>query len=446
MNNKYLITPVLLTMLLQGCGGSSSTTPESPVEPVEYTFSLTSKITNDCGVSSAFSDVELLLQDDTWQTIKSYKADETGAISFVTESEFINYTLVAKDQKGNEAEGLNVVSFYQASSATPAHYQARFDESLDNTSCECVTQNLELSHRPFAIQTSVTSSLSFDSWSATNDSTTLFEGVQVCRTLEGNWPLHSFSVLGTDINQKAIASAEFINDFSVTAEGIWLLSAYQVADSVELVMPHQVFSTNQFIGNTKHFATDVTTEDESLLVFDTHPYISESYYQSQASVLFDERDSVVRKSVVKTTHQVISTDAQESFAVKANEQRPAIDDIGITEIKSDGSYDYSAVAGFPMAVISYTFLAFDPSTKLLMPAKWTFYGPEKGTLAISGPLTGYDDIIDINTRKEAIDVRLVKSMGTNNYQDYVKHFQGDPVDMNNDFVKNVSEVQLNVEY
>ncbi len=444
--NKYLISPLLLTLLLPACGGSSSDAPEVAVEPVEYTFSLTSQLTNACDVSSAFTEVELLLQDETWQTLDVYQPDENGVISFVTTSEFINYTLVAKDQKDNEAEGLNVVSYYQASSATPAHYQAQFDELMDNASCECITQDLELTHTPFTTQTQVTSSLSYDSLEVNDSSHTLFKGVNVCRVIGEQWPLHSFSILGTDADQMAIGAAQFIDDFTANDEGVWSLFAIISTKDFDLVTQHQAFTTNQIIGNTKHFITDVTKEDGSLPTFYTHDYQSENFYQSQASVTFDERDSVVRSSVVKTTHQVVSTSPQESFAVKANEQRPPIDDIGITEIKPDGRYDYSDV-GFPMAVISYTFLAFEPTTNLLMPAKWTFYGPEKGTLAISAPLTGYEDIIDIETRKEAIDVRLVKSMSTNNYQDYVKYSQdGRAVDMSNDFVKNINEVLLNVEF
>ncbi len=146
-------------------------------------------------------------------------------------------------------------------------------------------------------------------------------------------------------------------------------------------------------------------------------------------------------------HQIISTDAQTSFAVKATDQRPSIDDIGIGEIKSDGSYDYSDYGGFPMSVISYTFLFFDQITKLLMPPTWTFFLQEKGILAISGTLTGYEKIIDINTRKEAIDVRLVKSVVTDNYSHYIKYYQGDSTtDMSNDFVKNINEVLLNINY
>ena len=445
--NKYLISPLLLTLILQGCGGSSSSTPPEPPEPVEYNFSLTSQLTNDCGVVSAFTDVELLLQDEAWQTLEVYQPDESGVISFVTENEFINYTLVAKNQQGNEVEGLNVVSFYQASSATPSHYQAQYDDLVDNTTCQCVTKDLELSHRTFEtqIQSSATSSLEFVGSSETDKRTTLFEGVEVCGTLDDVWPLSSFSILGTDSNDKEIGSAGFIENFNVN-DDVWLVEGYEPADIFQLNLPYQNISSNQLIRNVKHFSIQATKDEESILIFDTHPYVSDAFYQSQASVAFDERDSVVRSSVVKTTHQIVLPEAQESLAVKADESRPPIDDIGITEIKSDGNYDYSAVFGFPMAEISYTLLAFDSENKLF-PAKWTFYGREKGMLAISVPLPGYENIINIDTRKEAIDVRLVKSMASNNYHDYVKYYQGNnSANMGNDFVKDISEVILNVKF
>ena len=450
--NKYLISPLLLTLFLQGCGGSSSSSsPEVAVDPVEYTFSLTAQLTNDCGVISAFTDVELLLQDETWQTLNTYKADDSGVISFVTESQFINYTLVAKDQQGSEAQGLNVVSFYQANSATPSHYQAQFDDLLDNSSCECVTQDVKISHRTFANpeQNIESSSLSFVNAAAIDNQNTLFEGIKVCRAIGGDWPLHSFSVKGSDVNEKTIAAAEFIDDFSENAEGVWTLSALQVADEVSLRMPHQAFTTNQIIDNIKHFSTDVTNEDESLLIFDTHNDISKAYYQSKASVTFDEIPSFFGSSVIKTHHQVISTSAAESFLVKANEQKPAIDDRNFSEIKADGSYDYTAVSGFPMAVISFTFTTFDPTTKLLMPAKWTFYGPEEGLLAVSAPLVGYENIINIDTSVKITNVHLINSLIANNYQDYIQYYQGGStvksvLDTSNDFIENINEIEIGI--
>ena len=100
-------------------------------------------------------------------------------------------------------------------------------------------------------------------------------------------------------------------------------------------------------------------------------------------------------------------------------------------------------------VISFTFTAYDPDTELLMPAKWTFYGPDQGILAISADLTGYKDIINIDTDKKSTEIRLIKSMMTNNYQDYIRYYQGgntvdNALDASNDFVKNINEVEISI--
>ena len=442
--NKHLISPLLLTMLLQACGGSSSSAPEVPVEPVEYTFALTSQLTNVCGVKSAFTDVELLLQDDTWQTLEVYQPDENGVISFVTESEFINYTIVAKDQKGDEAEGLNVVSYYQASSDTSAYYQAQFDNMLDKLneeSCECVTQDLELTHTPFTTQTQVASSLSYESLEIVDASHTLFKGVNVCRVTGEQWPLHSFSILGTDDEQVIFGAAQFINDFTANDEGIWSLAAIIQTKDFPLDMPHQDFNTNQIIGNIKHFPTNVNIVDESLPIFHNHIHKAERYYQSQATVNFtpDNFDPV---PVVKTYQQIISTVPEDSFLVKASEQKPAFNDPHFDEIKSDGSYDYSVVSGYSMAVIQYTFRVYDPSTSSIMPAQWTYYGPEKGVLALSVPLPGYEDTFKSDNVEKSY-VRLINSIKADTYQDYIKHYQGDHTsDMTSNFVQNIHEASV----
>ncbi|NQZ26512.1 MAG: hypothetical protein HRT55_09380 [Colwellia sp.] len=437
--NKHLISPLLLTLFLQGCGGSSSSTPPEPPEPVEYNFSLTSQLTNDCGIDSAFTDVELLLQDEAWQTLEVYQPDESGVISFVTENEFINYTLVAKNQQGSEVEGLNVVSFYQASSATPSHYQAQFDNVVDNpSSCECVTQDLNLAHAPLAMERSVTSSASIDEWVSIDESNTLFKGVTVCRAIDGSWPLHSFSVEGLGLNQRLIAAGSFFDlNAEANSESDWSLFATLPATSYQLTPPYQELSSVQLIDGEQHFPMQVAEGEQSLLIFDNHINTFKSYYQSQASVTFPLIDSIKESAVSKNIHRVTSTEAQTSIDVKASAYKPNFDYPTFEEIKGDGSYNYGTVAGFPMAIINFTF------TGLSMPVKWTFYGPEKGELAISVPLTGYADIIDIRTRKEAIDVRLVKSLDTNNYHDYIKHYQGNSsANMTSDFAKEMTSAEL----
>jgi hypothetical protein len=392
-------------------------------------------------------DVELLLQDNDWQTIHRYKPNENGVISFVTESKYINYTLVAKDQKGDAPEGLNVVSFYQASSATPAHYQAEFDNvlnRLNEESCECITQNLALEHSPIKIERAVTHSSKIDDWAAIDDSNTLFKGVQVCRIKNEDWPLHSFSVAGLDSSQDLIAVGQFLDlNVGVSDEGVWPLSAILAAKNYGLDYPYQQTKTVQLIDGDKHFATEVVKDEEEILLFSGHKYISQAYYQSQASVTFVLSDGLFKSAVSKNIHQVISTSAEESLALMAGQYQPAFKYPNFDEIKSDGRYDYSAVSGYPMAIINFTLAVSDPITGLPMPVQWTFFGPEKGVLAISVPLTGYEDIINIDSDIKVTNVHLVKSKEANNYQDYIDYYQSDKVlDVTNDFIKNMTAAEL----
>ena len=420
--NKHLLSVLALTTLLQACGGSGGSTTPERAEPTEYTFSLTSQLTNSCGVVAPFSEVTLLLQDDDWQTTSSYQADENGMITFTTLQARINYTLVAKNQSESEAEGLNVVSFYQADTITPAIYHAQYDSQVDDTSCECVTQDVELMHRPFATHTEVTSSLDFTEWSVVDEQTTLFDNVTACREIEGEWPLASFSVLGEDINQQVIGAGEFLADFDANVEGIWSVPAFQVADTIDLPSSHESFTTLQIAQESEHFLQSVAQDQDNLLLFTSHPYISETLYQSQGSVTFQETSSIFGDTLIKSHHQVISPAYQQSFEVSASEERPDIDDINFSEIKVDGSYDYSNVSGYPMSVISFSYTTYNPQTQLLMPAKWTHYGPAQGKLASSAPLTGYEDIINEDTSKKSTKVLLLKSAASNSYSDYVDFY------------------------
>ncbi|MCW8833846.1 MAG: hypothetical protein OQK03_11035, partial [Colwellia sp.] len=444
--NLFLFVP--LTIFLQACGGSGSSSESEPVEPVEYTFSLTSQLTNSCGVSVPFTHIELLLQDNDWQTVASHQADENGVITFTSLQARLNYTLVAKNQHADEAEGLNIVSFFQAKTTTPAMYHAQFDNLVDNSSCECVTQDVELKHRPFALRSQVTSSLNFETWSAVDDQTTIFENVMACREIEGEWPLQSFSVLGEDVNQQEIGTSEFLADFSENVEGVWSVPAFQVADLVELSTPHEDFSTLQLIQTNEHFLQEIVENQSHLLLFKSHPYVSETFYQSNASVTFQETSSIFGDTTIKSHHQLISANHQQSFEVEASKQRPEVDDINFSEIKADGSYDYSAVSGYPMAVISFSYTAYEPQTQLLMPATWTHYGREQGTIAMSGPLTGYENIINSDTAKKSTKVLLQKSSKTSDYFDYIEFYQGGNLDKNetsllSDFRQYEIEISLN---
>tara|TARA_R110001592_G_scaffold142819_1_gene365158 strand:- start:1278 stop:2615 length:1338 start_codon:yes stop_codon:yes gene_type:complete len=444
LKNRCLISLALLS-LIQSCGGGGgSSSPKVPEVPVEYTFNLSSVLSNECGGSSSFSDVELLVQDDNWQTVSSHTADINGKISFVTLSKTINYTLIAKNQEGDEVEGLNVISYTQASTTTPAMYNARYDSRVDNTTCECITQDVLLSHRTFNERTNVNASAAFERWDAVDDQTTHFINVEACRTMDEAWPLHSFSVVGTDINGNAIGVAQFLSTFNANAQLEWSLSAVEVADKVLLLANHQAFESTQIIQSASHFALSVSENDNAVVLFDSHPYINESVYQSNARFIFQETSSIFGSTKIESFQQIISTNYDESFSVKASKITPNIDTVNFSEINPDGSYDFSNVSGYPMAIIIMTYQAFNPTTGLPMPAKWTTFGPVQGQLPINAVLTGYEDIINANTDKKGTDVTLIKSQATSSYADYLRYYQnGDLSTFANNLQRYHIEITLN---
>jgi hypothetical protein len=417
-----IIPLLLISYLIQACGGGSS--GSAPIEETrEYTFTLTSLLTNDCGATAAFNDVELFLQDENWQIIERYIPDQNGRISLITNTQKINYTLIAKSQTANQVEGLQIKSYYQADATEPAVYQAQHDTLIDNSSCECITQNVNISHRSFASRTHVNSSSEFESWQAINEGTTELNGVQVCRTLGQDWPLHSFWIIGTDINQNLIGNAVFSSQFDATTGDVWDLSAFDVAEQVSLPQTHQAFENNQIIRSQAHFPWSISENDESLLLFKSHNYIGEALYQSNAKVVFQETSSILGTTSIESNHQVISSSHDESFTASAANNKPNIDDVNFSEIQADGSYDYSAVPDHPMAIITFVYNVFSSQSREMIPITWTTFGPIQGQLPINSPLTGYEDLINNDSEWNELIVELQQSSSSNDYTDYINHSQ-----------------------
>jgi hypothetical protein len=445
---KHLLSLTLIGFL-SSCGSSSE--GETPVEPIALTFSLSSVLINDCGVEAPFTDIELLLQDSDWQTIEVYKSDENGLISFSTFDENINYTLVAKNQAGNGVEGLNIESYYQAKTVKASRYVAQYDQRKDQSTCQCITQDVELTHRPLNARATVTSSLDFESFEVVSTDKTIFKNVEACREVGESWPLSSFAIIGDNVIDETVGVATFSDNFDANVELVWPLSAFDVSQEVELTVGHQAFNSEQLIQGSQvqgsqvqgnnHFPVIVGEDDLTVQVFNSHAYISEALYRSKANLVLDETSSFFGSIIIESSHNKVSSIVDESFSVMASTVMPDIDVVNFSEIKADGSYDYSAVSGYPMAVISFELITLNPTTQLSMPTKWTNYGPEKGLLAISAPLTGYEKIIDIETTRTVTDTLLLKSASSNNYQDYMLHFQAN---LNDDFDHDLQQYHIRI--
>ncbi len=421
MLKKTLITTLLL--LIQSCG-SDSVTNQNNNTPAEFKFTLLAKLINQCGQQTAFSQLEVHLQDENWQLIKKYTADTNGQISFITEQQEINYTIVAKSQQGESEESLDIISYYHANASTPAWYTATYDKLQDNNGCECITQDIELKHRVFSKTHTISTSFNHDNIQAIDSQTTHFTNSEVCRKIDDAWPIQSISIRGLDANNNAIGVANTFEYVNNQTENLLQLSAIEVADIVSLPKTHAAFQLTQMFKKGEHFKTSIAKDDTALLLFNTHPYISESTYNAETSFIYENIDTIFGHSSFSSYHQIRSSSYEKTFAVFAETNKPSIDSARFSELSSDGSYDYSAVSDYPFVEIVFDYQVNSASSGNSIPVKWTMYGPIKGTLAYSVPLSFLEWDIDMNNDIQITNIKIIKSLYTNKYNDYIQHYQG----------------------
>jgi hypothetical protein len=422
MLNKYSISSILL-LLLQSCGSGGSD-DSSTSSTSEYQFKLSAHITNKCGQPMVFNQFEVHLQDDSWKLVKKYNADVNGQVSFTTNQENINYTIVAKSQQEQNEEGLDIVSYYQANTTVAASYEAKYDSLVDNSSCECVSQDIEVQHREFSAIDTISASFNYESWYRIDSKNTYLKGLEICRAIDDEWTIQSISIRGFDSNNKAIGVASLIEDFSSNAENLWQTAAIEVADNVALPKKHVDFEISQIFANNAHFYADVNKDDTELLIFNTHPYISESIYYSVTSLLFEKIDTIFGQSTFSSHHQIKSSLYDQAFDVSAKTTQPNIDNSTFSELTGNHSYDYSEVSGYPLVAITLNYQVVGTNLNTSTPITWTMYGPIKGTLASSVQLSGYENTITPDTSIKSTDIKIIKSTNSNKYEDYINYYQG----------------------
>lgn len=437
MRLSQICSAVAMATLMQACGSSSGSSTSSGSSDANYTFTLNSVITNDCGEEVPFTDVELLLQDEDWTYQQSYSPDDDGVISFTTSDKNINFTLVAKTQSGDSDEGLDIVSYYQASTSTETTYQATYDSLVSNETCECITQDASLRHRSFENIDEAWTSLPFDSWESVSETETLFKDVTVCRVIDGDWPVASFMVKGTDSDDDKIGSADFLSDFTTDGTGEWSVSAVEVAEEIDLSKNHSDVVISQLFEDDEHFQSEISEDDDTALLFTSHMYINEAYYKGVAEYSLSESSNIYGSWSVSSENQVISTDYDDALDAEASDDMPSIDTVSFSELADDGTYDYSAVKNYPMAIIQFTY--GDTS----VPVTWTMYGPDEGVLPSSVDLEGYDDIVDSDSYISDTQVTLIKSDNTSDYDDYIEYYQSlDSDDFDTDLHKYYINITL----
>ena len=440
MNRNFFFISVLsaLSTFLIACGGSSSSDTESEQY---YTFNLTGQLVNKCGVANSFADFEVFLQNENWQTLKSYKPNTQGEVSFILTKETINYTIVAKTAVTDQEQGYDIVSYHGVNTATPAIYSAKFDSKINNSTCQCIKQNLELRHRPFKTISNLMSSATFDTWQAIDERTTQFTNVEVCRDKTSAWPVHSFAVLGTNSSDDIIGVAEFVDNYPATIDKTWVASGIEVADyQLQLDRDHQEISTSQIINNIKHFAFVIPATQRTVNLFNSHLYSSSALFASESSYQFADVTSLLGTFKLQRHHRIVSEMASSSLDVNASSDIPNIDQQYLSELKPDNTYDFTAVKNYPLINIEFNYDVL--INDISRPVTWNYFGPAAGSLPMNYVLAGYEPFAsDINTI-DKMKIKLFKSSSTDNYQEYIAFAQqGNPQNFTNELDTITLEVE-----
>ncbi len=423
MLNKYFLI-ALISLMLQSCGSGSSSSDDGEVI-TEYQFELLAYLKNECGQTTAFNQFEIHLQDDNWQLIERYFPDDKGLISFITDQKKINYTLVAKFQQGDSEEGLDIVSYNQANTTNPTNYFATYDNSLDNSNCECITQDVELEHRIFSTIETVSASFDYDTWLSIDSQHSYFNDVKVCREIGNTWPVESIAIKGRDTNNNSIGVASLLTNFSSNEDKLWRVAAIESAEIVYLPQEHGSFEMTQLFSDGEHFSTASNEQDEKIAIFNSHPYISEAVYYTKSYHLFEDINTIFGQSTFSSYHQIKSTLYDEVFEVSATSVEPNIDNTSFSDLGADGSYDYSQVSGFVLVKFIFEYEVESLNINADIPTTWTMYGPIGGILASTVQLAGYENNITPDTDIKRTDIKIIKSASSNNYEDYIRYYQSD---------------------
>jgi len=434
MLNIYAITLIMLCFI-SACGSSSSNEAgsESNASPEQYLFTLSAVAINKCDVAVPFTDIEMLLQDDNWQVINRYSTDLNGLISFETTNKHINYTLVAKYQQDGTVQEYDITSFYQVETTTPATYETANTLSADNSNCDCITQNINLEHRAFSNINTVSTSFNYEQWQQIDNQSSYFTNAEICRVQEEEWPIQSISLRGTDINDNAVGVASLLSDFVTNDENLWQAAAIEVAELAPLPEEHTYIENSQTFSNGQHFNNLITPEDTEILIFNSHQYISESLYQAKSTYEFESLQTIFGYSIFSSYHQIISSIYQDAFTVMPETDQPDIDNTRFSELSSDGSYDYSELSDYPMVKIMFGYEVLNNSKTTAI--NWTLFGPNQGLLPSHIQLPGYESIITPDTNIQSTDIKIIKSAKANNYNDYMKYYQGNTDSDFNDNLK-----------
>ncbi|MCG7530894.1 hypothetical protein MHM98_05925 [Psychrobium sp. MM17-31] len=425
MNNfsKSALAIALSSTLIACGGGSDSGSGDSLKPPTTYTFTLNAKTINKCGVEQPVANADFYLQDSEWALVSSHQTDANGQISITTTDKTINYTIAKEQLNNGNVANVELRSFIDVNSASQATVVFENPQLSDDSSCQCQTQDLDLSYSLVSSVDKLASSAAFASAAVIDASNARFSDVEVCRESDKAWPNESFMVVATNSQDNLTAFSGFSNSFDATPGENWRLNTNAIA--IALDVDHtklQQLTTAQLIDNKLHFDFTAKQNDSQTIVFDNHAQSDNATYYGQAVNVHQESVSIVGKVIVKSFHTRLSAQYEDTVALTPALEAPVVDTVIFSEVSADGSYDYSKVDGYSAIHFTTKVNADHPQSSGKIPTTWHVYGPMAGKLPVADTLEKYSYIKRDIATIETLHVEMFASDSASSYDSFINAF------------------------
>lgn len=217
---KLTFVTLVIVGLLTACGGGSDSGSSSGSGGTggsggtTYTFQATVVEETQCGGTRSSSNAELLVHDQNWRVTSRHRADASGRITAsVVGSSTANMTIIAFRQGQNAEFVVNSFAQYPVTDIGTIRIPGKTAQG-----CECRMANV-LVESPFgALAPAQVELTGFhrpeQSKRAFSFNEVLFEQIEICRVVNGDWPILS----AVSDNGTPNAAAGSIKGYDVSAE------------------------------------------------------------------------------------------------------------------------------------------------------------------------------------------------------------------------------------
>lgn len=398
MHKFKTLSSVISLALLTACGGGSdsaegNSTGNLPL--VNLTADVVQKTV--CGTTVASSNAELLIHDSNWQVLSRHRADANGKISAsIRSTTNVNLSFITYST-GDNAE-IDVISYAQHPIGDLGLITV---PGQSPQGCECreidvSVQSLNNTLSPYFVRL-IGHSGTTEFPKSIGNNEVLFEGVNICRAINGNWPVliaTSSSSVIQETNKSAGALQQYTNDSDF--ETIILEDHYST-------LPVITNSTDIYIGETHFTDAENSYFSHPMQLGRNEVYIFNELEAAKAIAVRGLRVSDDYIENIRVTHSEsqrvrypLPYNDEFQLDIPSSDSRQALQDFFVYSLSSESTqYDLGNVQGFNTFYLDM-FIRLTDGTRY----QQSFFGPLQGSYP--------DDIVPADYN---IDSRLSEDAG-----------------------------------